>query len=127
MLPQSDLTSVREHFVASGRQDVPVVGVADLEPDDILGVIHVPLMCVPLDVLQHDTRAPVLSSGPRAVTGIYAVTASPLAAAAATASPSLALLERLTPGQRASFLRVRERLPHLRAIAFDFTARTGPY
>ena len=39
---------------------------------------------------------------------------------AAPASPSPALLERLTPEQRASFLRVWERLPsHLRAVAFD--------
>ena len=55
-----------------------------------------------------------------AVTPVSAVTASPLAAAAATASPSPALLERLTPEQRSSFLRVWERLPsHLHAFEFD--------
>ena len=53
------------------------------------------------------------------MTPVSAVTASPLAAAAATASPSPALLERLTPEQRASFLRVWERLPS-RLHAFEF-------
>ena len=48
------------------------------------------------------------------------VTASPIATVAAAASPLPAQLERLTPEQRASFLRVRKRLPaHLRAVAFD--------
>ena len=120
MLPQSDLPSVEEHFVASGRQ-VLLVGMADLKPGDMLGVVHAPLICVPLDVLQHDSRAPGFSSDPPAMTPISAVTASPLAAAAATASPSPALLWRLTSEQRASFLRAWERLPtHLCAVAFDF-------
>ena len=92
----------------------------NLEPGDILGVAHAPLMCVPLDDLQHDGRSSGPSSGPPAVTPISVVTASLLAAAAGTASPSPALLEHLTPEQRASFLRVWERLPsHLRAVAFD--------
>ena len=111
MLPQSDLPSVEEHFVTSGRQVLLLVGVANLEPGDIFGVAHVPFMCVPLDAM---------SSGPPVVTPISAVMASPLAAAAATASPSPALLERNTPQQRASFLRVWKRLPaHLRAVSFD--------
>ena len=45
------------------------------------------------------------------MTPTSAVTASPLAAEAATASPSPALLTRLTPEQRASILCVWERLP----------------
>ena len=46
-----------------------------------------------------------------------AVTTPPLAA---PASPSPALLERLSPEQRASLLRVWARLPlHLRQVAFD--------
>ena len=77
-------------------------------------------MGVPLDAIQHDSSPPGFSSSPPAVTSISPVMASPLAAAAATASPSPALLERLTPGHRALFLRVWERLPpHLRAVAFD--------
>ena len=124
MLPQSDLPSVVECFAASRRQVIPLVGVADLEPGDILGVAHAPLMCVSLDVLQHDSRAPGLSSGPPAVTPISAVTASPLAIAAVTASPSPALLERLAPEQCALFLRIWERLPsHPRAVVFDLYGR----
>ena len=77
-------------------------------------------MSVPLDALQHVGRPSGLSSDPPGVTPVSAVTAPPLAAVAATASPSPALLESLTPEQRASFLRVWERLPsHLRAVAFD--------
>ena len=120
MLPQSDLPSEEEHFVASGRQVVPLIGVSNLEPGDFLGVAHAPLMCVPLDAIQHDGRPSGPSSDPPGVTPVSAVTASPLTAAAATTSPSPALLERLTPEQRASFLRVCERLQsHLRAVAFD--------
>ena len=120
MLPQSDLPSEEEHFVASGRQVRPLVGVSNLEPGDLLGVAHAPLMCVPLDALQLDGRPSGPSSDPPGVTPVSAVTASPLAAAAATASPSLALLKRLTSEKRASFLGVLECLPsHLRAVTFD--------
>ena len=116
MLPQPDLASVEEHFVASGRQVLPPVGVADLEPGDVLGVDHTPLLSVPLDVLQQE-RAPNSPSGLSEVSPVSAVTASPLAA---PASPSPALLERLNPEQRASFLRVWARLLlHLRGVAFD--------
>ena len=120
VLPQADLSSQEEHFIASGRQVIPLVGVSNLEPGNILGAVHAPLMCVPLDALQHDGRPFDPSSGPPEVTPISAVTASPLAAAAATASPSPVLLERLTPEQIASFLCVWERLLlHVRAVAFD--------
>ena len=120
MPPPSDLPSEEEHFVASGRQVIPLVGVSNLEPVDLLGVAHAPLMSVPLDALQHVGRHSGPSSDPPAVTPISAVTAPALAAVAATASASPALLERLTPEQRASFLRVWERLPsHLRAVDFD--------
>ena len=100
-LSQSDLPSPVEYFVVSGRQVLPFVGVADLEPGDSLGVTHAPLMCVALNVLQPDSRAPGLYSGPPAVTPISAV---PLATARATALPSPTLLELLTPEQRASSL-----------------------
>ena len=64
-------------------------------------------------------RIPRPSSGLPAVAPISAVTASPHSTAAATASPSPTLLERLTPAQRASFLCVWGRLPsHLRAVSF---------
>ena len=38
MLPQSDLPLGEEHFVASGRQVIPLVEVANPEPGDIFGV-----------------------------------------------------------------------------------------
>ena len=61
-MPQSHLRSVEEHFVASGRPVLPLVGVAALELGDTLGVAHAPLLSVALDVLQQDNRAPSLPS-----------------------------------------------------------------
>ena len=89
---------------------LPFVGVADLEPGDLLGVTRAPLMRLPVDALQHNRRVTGPSSGPPAVPQVSAVTDSPLTAAA-KASPSPALLERLAPDQHASFLRVSTRLP----------------
>ena len=65
LMPQSDLLSVEEYFVTSRRQVFPIVGVgvADLEPGDILGAAHAPLMSVPLDPLQLDYRVPKISCG----------------------------------------------------------------
>ena len=51
MLPQSDLLSVEEHFAASGRQILHLVGVGNLEPGDIHGVAHASPMYVPLDAM----------------------------------------------------------------------------
>ena len=111
---------MEEHFVFSRRKVLPLVGVANLEPGDVLGVAHAPLMCLPLSVMQHDSRPPGLSSGPPPVTPTSDVAASPVAAATAMTLPLPTLLERLTPEQRASFLRAWERLPsHLPAVAFD--------
>ena len=108
MLPQSDLPSKEEHFVASGRRVVPVVGVSNLGPGDLFCVAHAPLMSVPLHALQHVGRPSGPFSDPHGVTPASGVTAPPLVAVAATASRSPALLERLTPEQQASFLRVWE-------------------
>ena len=117
MMPLPDLPSVEEHFVASGRQVLPLVRVADLESGDNLDVIHGPLLSVPMDVLQQDNRAPSPPFGLSEVAPVSAVTASPLAP---PAPPSPALLERLSPEQRASFLRVWARLTlHLRALSSD--------
>ena len=94
MITQLDLPLVEEHFVASERQVLPLVQLADLEPQGIVGVAHVPLMSILLDVFQHDHRAP---NPPHGLSGVSVVTASPLAA---PVSPSPALLERLSPEQR---------------------------
>ena len=97
MLPQPDLLSVEEHLVASGRQVFPLVDATDLEPGDLLGVAHAPLMRVLVNPLQHSNRVTGPFSGPPALLQVSAVTDSPLAAAAATASRLPALLHRLTP------------------------------
>ena len=56
MWPQTGIRSMKEHFVASGRQVLPLRGVADLEPGDLVGVAHAPLLRLPLDALQHATQ-----------------------------------------------------------------------
>ena len=122
MLPQPDIFSMQEHFVASGRQVLPLTGVADLEPGDLVGVAHAPLLSVPLDALQHVTHSAELHPGQFANCQVSPVTSSPDTGVAASAvtPPLPALLERLNPDQRFSFLRVWTRLPlHLREIAFD--------
>ena len=46
-----------EHFVASGRQTIPITGLRGLEPGDILGTASHPLLRVPLEILEpHDTQ-----------------------------------------------------------------------
>ena len=122
MLPQPGILSMKEHFVASGRQVLPLTGVADLEPGDLVGVAHAPLLNVPLGALQHATYAAKPHPGQTADCQVSAVTSSPDTgeAVSAVTPPSPALLERLNPDQRSSFLRVWVRLPpHLREIAFD--------
>ena len=57
MLPQPGILSMQGHFVASGRQVLPLTGVADLEPGDLVGVAHAPLLSVPLGALQHAIHA----------------------------------------------------------------------
>ena len=43
MLLQPGILSMQEHFVASWRQVLPLTGVADLEPGELVGVAHAPL------------------------------------------------------------------------------------
>ena len=112
---------MQEHLVSSGRQVLPLTGVADLEPGDLVGVAHAPLLSVPLDTLQHATHAAVPQSGQFADCQVSAITSSADTGEAASAvTPSPALPERLSPDKRSSFLRVWARLPpHLREIEFD--------
>ena len=123
MLPQSNLLAGHEHFVASGRQVRPLTGAADLEPGDLVGVAHVPLLRVPLKGLQHAYQAaddhPERTAAPQAPAAMRSP--APVEAATAVTFPSPELLERfLNPDQRFSFLRAWARLPpHLREVAFD--------
>ena len=113
---------MQEHFLASGRQVLPSTGVADLEPGDLVGVAHAPLLRVPIDALQHATRAAEPHPGQTADCQVPAVTSSLYTGEAASPdmSPSPELEERLNPDQRSSFSRVWARLPpHLRENAFD--------
>ena len=122
MLSQPGILSVPEHFVASGRQVLPLTGFADLEAGDLVGVAHAPLLRVPIDALQHATRAAEPHPGQTADCQVPAVTSSldTGEAASPVMSPSPALVERLNPDQRSSFSRVWARLPpHLREITFD--------
>ena len=57
ILPQPGILSMQENFVASGRQVLPLTGVADLDPGDLVGVAHAPRLRVPLGALQHATYA----------------------------------------------------------------------
>ena len=57
ILPQPDIRSGQKHFVASGRQVLPLIGVADVEPDDLVGVADAPLLRIPLGALQHPIKA----------------------------------------------------------------------
>ena len=122
MLPQPGIRSMQEHFNASGRQMLPLSGVADLEPGDLVGFAHAPPLSVRLGALQDATHAVEPHPGQIGDCQVSAVTSSPDTgeAASAVTQPSPALLERLNPNQHSSFLRIWARLPpHLREIAFD--------
>ena len=57
-LPQPDILTGQKQFVASGRQVLPLLGVAELEPSDLVGVADAPLCpsrwvpCKPLSRLR---------------------------------------------------------------------------
>ena len=67
---------MQEHFVASGRQVLPLTGVADLEPGDLVGIAHAPLLRVPIDALQHATHAAEPHPAQTADCQVSAVTSS---------------------------------------------------
>ena len=96
MLPQPGLRLAENYFAASGRQVLHISGTTGIEPGDLLGVAHAPLMCAPIAVFQRTNSAPAVSP-PTNASEVAAFSEASLAAAAATASPSPALLQRLTP------------------------------
>ena len=84
-----------EHFVASGRQTIPLTGNRDLEHGNILGTASAPLLRVPLEALvQHNELSDVT-----AVSEASATNAAPTA----SEQPSTELLHRLDHDQRESF------------------------
>ena len=93
-----------EHFVASGRQTIPLTGLRDLEPGDSSGTASHPLLRVPLEILEpHDTQHEVTTIAESTIT-----LAPPSTAANATpdasGAPPTELLHRLDDAQRESFL-----------------------
>ena len=101
---------------------LPVIGVADLEPGDLVGVADAPLLRVPLGALQHTTHAAGAHPGQTSDSQVSAIARSPDTdmAAPTVPSPSPAQMERLNPAKRSAFLCVWARIPpHLRKIAFE--------
>lgn len=113
------LPSVEKHFVASKRQVLLLVGVADLKPGEIFGVAHA-LHSTRDRSFRRQKARPPSPHDPSTMSPAFSASVSPLPAATAPASPPLALLEHLISEQCASFLRVCPRLPsHLLAVVFD--------
>ena len=101
---------------------LPLIGVADLEPGDLVGVADAPFLRIPLSALQHSTQAAGPHPGQTSDSQVSAVARSTDAEgiAPAVSPPSPTLMKCLNPAQRSAFLRVWARLPpHLREIAFD--------
>ena len=104
-----------EHFVASGRQTIPLTGNRDLEHGDILGTASAPLLRVPLKALiQHNEQSDV--------TAVSEATAANAAPTASDQPPS-ELLHRLDVDQREAFFRLWSTVPHhMRQIDFALDA-----
>ena len=112
-----------EHFVASGQQTIPLTGLRDLEPGDILGTASHPLLRVPLETLApHDTQHEVTTIAEPTVTLAPPSTATN-ATPNASGAPPTELLNRLDDAQRESFLRLSNVAPsHIRQIDFVLDA-----
>ena len=122
ILPQPDFISGQKHIVASGCQVLPLTGVADFDPGELVGVADAPLLRVPQGALQHTTHAAGPHAGQTADSQVSAVAPSPdtEVAAPTVPSPSPALMGRLNLAKCSAFLCVWARLPpHLREIAFN--------
>ena len=112
-----------EHFVASGRQTIPLTGLRDLEPGDILGTASHPLLRVPLEILEpYDKQHEVTT-----ITEPTFTLTTPSTAANTTpdasGAPSAELLHRLDDVQRESFLSLWNMVPsHILQIDFALDA-----
>ena len=104
-----------EHFVASGRQTIPLTGNRDLEHGDLLGTASAPLLRVPLKALiQHNEQSDVT-----AVSEAIAANAAPTA----SDQPPSKLLHRLDVDQREALFRLWSTVPHhMRQIDFALDA-----
>ena len=104
-----------EHFVASGRQTIPLTGHRDLEPGDILGTASNPFLRLALETLApHDTQHEVTTIAESPATLAPRSTATN-ATPDASGDPPTELLYRLDDVQRESFLRLWNTVPsHIR-------------
>ena len=112
-----------EHFIASGQQTIPLTGLRDLEPRDILGTASHPLLRVPFKILEpHDTQHEVTAITEPTVTLTPPSTAANTTPDASVAPPA-ELLHRLDDAQRESFLSLWNMVPsHIRQIDFALDA-----
>ena len=90
-----DGQNLSEHFVASGRQTIPLTGYRDLEPGDILGAASAPL--------QHDEQHDVTA---------VAEAPAPNVTPNTSEQPPAKILHRLDDDQRESLLRLWNTSPH---------------
>ena len=118
-----DAQGPTEHFVASGRQTIPLTGLRDLEPGDNLGTASHLLLCVALEILEpHDTQHEVTTITEPNVTLAPLPTATN-ATPDASGAPPADLLHRLDDVQRESFLSLWNMVPsHIRQIDFALDA-----
>ena len=112
-----------EHFIASGRQTIPLTGHRDLEPGDILGTAPPPLLCVPSETLApHDTQHEATTIAEPPVTLAPPSTATNVTPDA-SGDPPTELLHRLDNVQRELLLRLWNTVPpHIRQIDFALDA-----
>ena len=112
-----------EHFVASGRQTIPLTGLRDLKPGDISGTASHSLLRVPLETLApHDTQHDVTTIAESTVTLAPPSTAAN-AMPVASGAPPTKLLHRLDDVQRESFLSLWNMVPsHIHQIDFALDA-----
>ena len=111
------------HFVASGRQIIPLTGHRDLEPGDILGTVSHPLLRIPLETsAPHDTQPNVTTIAESPATLAPPSTATNVTPDTSDDPPNK-LLHRLDDVQRESFLRLWNAVPrHIRKMDFALDA-----
>ena len=104
-----------EHFVALGRQTIPLTENRDLEHGDILGTASAPLLRVLLEALvQHDERSDIIAVSEASATNTAPNTSE---------QPTAELVHRLDDDQRESFFRLWSTVPHhMKQIDFALDA-----
>lgn len=105
MLPRKDMFSVPQHFVSAGRQQIPLVGCAELAPGDLIRLAYLPLLSLAIDDLEHIAAPP----DPASASAVDVVPDE--SSQNPKCEPPLELLARLCEEQRESFVGVLCTLP----------------